>query len=429
MKQLSCLFLLLVLLGCEDNFEDTHRYSKLITSSKDYPIYLDMMEIGDIQVRENSTLLSPFKILSNDNYYFVGDMLKGVHVYEKEASRANYLCFIECRYIKDFELTDNLLFCNNLVDMVVIDVNNPMEINILHRQKNHFNRFSGYKEHWNIPYENEKGPIVGTERHELTGTVTEEQPNLDFSEYDQLYGNLTSKVIPDNWFSDHPEYDKPYLGIIKLGTDEIYTYGTYNSWTICTYPSEELGVFKVREVDLWTEPRGNYAPPYYYSDAFPVRMFFEDNMVYILGAAYNNSGYCDCITYNKNYPLTYHLYFPDFRPLDITYMQTMQAFFVLSGQSIWVAYKSSDSVYMERYIDYEIPTDATSIFNVGNNVLTLGNHLSVYSPSENQLKLVKEYPEISGTCYSKVEDVLTIANTQGIFFYDITDLENIQLIP
>lgn len=429
MKQLFYLSLVLFLFGCEDMFEDTYHYSQPITQSKEYPVYLDMSEIGNIQVKANSPLVAPFKILSNDKYYFVGDMLKGVHIYEKKATGVSYFCFIECRYINDFELADNLLFCNNLLDMVVVDVSNPMKINILHRQKNHFNQFTSFKKYWNIPYEEGKGIIVGTETHELTGVITDKKPNLDFSELDQLYGNLTTQVIPDNWLSNYPGKDTPNPGMIKVGTDEIYTYGSYNSWAICTYRS---GTFSVREEDLWSTPSGKYAPPYYYSNAYPARMFFEDNMIYILGAGYSNMGYCDCIIYeNERHIFNYHLYFPDFNPLDITYLPTMRAFFVLSGKSVWGAFKYSDppQQYMERYIDYKIPTEATSIFWKGNNVITIGNGLSVYLPSENELKLVKDYPGISGKCCITEGAVLTVANTQGLFLYNITDLENIQLIP
>ena len=425
MKHLFYLFLVIALFGCEDNTEDIYRYSKTVSESKDYPVYLDMSEIGNIQVKSESPLAAPFKILSNDKYYFVGEMLKGIHVYEKKSGSVSYLCFIECKYMKDFELVGDQLFCNNLVDMVILDASNPLQTILLHREKNLFNRFSSYKTGWNIPYEDGKGLIVGTEAHVLTGTVTDKKPNLDFTKYDQLYSNLTTKVIPDSWFGNHPEYDKPYIGMVKIGTDQIYTYGTYNSWTICTW----FGVFRSKEEDYWTTPRGKYSPPYYYADAYPVRMFFADSLVYILGATYGSAGYCDCITYKENDFLTYHLYFPGFKPLDITYLPAMKAFFVLSGQSIWAGFKSSDSVYMERYLDYEIPTDATSIFNAGNNLITLGNSLSVYLPSENELQLVKNYPDISGTCYLKAGNVLTVANTQGLFQYDISDLENIKLIP
>jgi hypothetical protein len=109
----------------------------------------------------------------------------------------------------------------------------------------------------------------------------------------------------------------------------------------------------------------------------------------------------------------------------------MQAFFVLSGKSVWGAFEKSYPAQnsIDRYKDYKISTDAASIFRIGNNVITIGNKLSVYLPSENELKLVKDYPDISGTCYSKTGDVLAVANAQGLFLYDISNLENIKLIP
>ena len=429
MKQLFYLFLVLSLFGCEDIFKDTSHYSQLITQSKEYPVYLDMSEIANIQVKANSPFVAPFKILSNDKYYFVGDKLKGVHVYEKKAAGVSYLCFIECRYIKDFELVDNRLFCNNLVDMVVIDVSNPMQINILQRQKNYFNRFTSYKKDWNVPYVEGKGLIAGKETHELTGVVTDKQPNLDFSEFDRLYANLTTKVIPDTWFSNHPENDIPYIGMIKMGIDEIYTYGSYNSWAICTYRS---GAFSVREEDLWTMLRGKYAPPYYYSNAYPVRMFFEDDIIFILGTENSlKSGYCDCIIYDEKYSVTQNLYFPTFKPIDISYMPQMNAFFVLSGTSVWGVFITGDGVsgFKKTYKDYQIAMDAVAIFRVGDKLITLGNELSVYFASKNEIRGVKKYPGISGKCCKKEGNILTVANTQGLFLYDITDLENIQLIP
>lgn len=429
MKPLFYLFLVLFLFGCDELFLDTQHYSQRITQSKVYPVYLDMSEIWNIQVIANSPIVAPFKVLSNDKYYFVGDRLKGLHVYQKEAAGVSYLCFIECKYIKDFELADNLLFCNNLVDMVVVDVSNPMNINILHRQKNHFNRFTSYKTSWNLPNEEGKGIVVGTETHQLTGMITDQQPDLDFSELDLLYDSLTTKVIPHTWFSNLPENDMPHIGMVKMGIDEIYTYGSYNSWAICTYRS---GTLSVREEDLWTTPRGKYAPPYYYSNAYPVRMFFEDSVIFMLGTVYNlKSGYSDCILYDERYPVTYQLYFPTFQPLDICYMPQMNAFFTLSGTSVWGVFISGDGVtcIKKTYKDYQIATDAVEIFRVGDKLITLGDELSVYAATENEIHLEKQYPGISGKCCKKEESILTVVNTQGLFLYDITDLENIQLIP
>jgi len=426
MKPLFYLLLVLIVFGCEDNFEDLHRYST--SQSKDYPVYLDMSEIRKVQVQVEVPQESPFKILSNDNYLFVGEMLKGVHVYRIEGGGVSYFCFIECMYIKDFELEGNLLFCNNLVDMVILDVSNPIQTTVLSRQENYFNHFTSYKTGWNIPYVAGKGLIVDSESHEQTGVVTDKRPELDFSDLDSLYDNLTTKEIPDSWFSNHPEYDIPYIGMIKIGQNEIYSYGSYNSWSICTYRS---GAFSKREEDLWTEPRGNYAPPYYYSNAFPVRMFFEDDIIYIMGSLDNlSAGYCDCVIYNENYPITYPLYFSGFKPLDICYMPKLEAFFVLSGTSVWGVFITGNGIpaFSKIVKNYQVETDAVEIYRVGDKIITLGNELSVYSVSEDELKIMKEYNDISGTCCLKKGDTLAVANRQGLFLYDISNLENITLI-
>ena len=428
MKRLHCLFLALVLLACEDSYEDTHRYTKIITQSKAYPVYLDMSDISNIQVKAELPLTSPFRIQSNNSHYFVGEKMKGVHVYERKAAGVSYLCFIECLYIKDFELIDHRLFCNNLTDLVVIDVSNPLQINILYRWPYKFNSFTSYKTSWNLPFTEGKGLIAGSETHDLTGVVTDQKPELDFTEFDQQFANLTTKVVPDTWFSDHPEKDIPYIGMIKVGTDEIYSYGTYNSWSILTFRS---GNFSGREENLWTTPRGRYAPPYYYSNAFPVRMFTEDNVIYIVGSENNlNKGYIDCIIYDM-FPSSQHLYFPAFKPLDICYMPGMNAFLVLSGTSVWRVDISGDGVsgYTKTYTDYQIATDATEMFRAGDKLVTLGNDLSVYAVTGNGITLVKNYPGISAICSAREGQTLATATTQGLFLYDITDLENIQPIP
>jgi len=161
-------------------------------------------------------------------------------------------------------------------------------------------------------------------------------------------------------------------------------------------------------------------------------MFFEDEIIYILGKLDNASkGYCDCIIYNKNYPISYPLYFPNFIPLDISYMSSMDAFFILTGTTVYGVFITGNGIpeFSYKTKEYPVETDAVEIFTVGDNIVTLGNELTVYSVSEDKISLVKKYTEISGICCKKEENLLVVANTQGLFIYDITNLENIQLIP
>lgn len=427
MKQLLYLLLFILLSGCEDSFENAHRYSKMITQSKEYPIYLDMSEISDIKVTEAATIAFPFKIVSNGRYYFVGEMSEGIHVYEKKDKGVEYLCFIECQYVKAFDVINDHLFCNNFIDLVVLDVSNPIQARILHRQKNHFNRFTSYKEYWNIPYVDDKGCIVGYYYHSITGKITEEETNLDFSEADKIYENLTSSVIPETWMSDHPERDKPYLGIVKVGEDKIYTYGEYNSWAICTYQS---GAFNVIEQDLWSSV-GPYPTPYYYGNARPIGLLMKDEVLYMPGILDNlTDGYIDAALHVDDARFAYGIYLHDSFPVDVTYMPELKAFFYLSGQSIHGAFRHRDPVYstIEIYKDYQIFTNATAIERVGGHLITLGEGLTVYLPGENDIKFVKEYPGVSAVCYLKEGNMLIVADTKGLLLYDIEDVENIKLI-
>lgn len=428
LKKLLIVYLILIVTGCDDSFENSFRYSKIITQSKSYPVYLDNSELGKIKVRADMTMISPFKVLANNKYYFIGDRLKGIHIYEKHTNAVKFRSFIECFYLKDFELIGDILYLNNLTDLIVLDVSNPQEPSVLQRRENYFNRYSSFKESWNIPYESGKGFMVGSETYDLTGVVTNEKPDLDFSEYDELYGQLTTEQVPNFWFREHPQYDKPYVGMVKVNSDEIYAYGSYNSWFINTFQN---GYLSVKEHDLWTTPKINYAPPYYFSNAFPFRMFFEDDIIFILGAEDNlMKGYSDCILYNEMFPETQHLYFSTFVPVDICFMPSLNTFFVLSGTSVWGVFISGNGVtgYECAYMNYEIDTDAVEIVRVGEKLITIGSELSVYSVNEREISLDFIYPGISGQACYKDGNMLAVVSLHGLFLYDISDLSNIQLI-
>lgn len=422
----TLLIVLLAFGSCDDSSEVFNRYSKIIDQSKDYPVYLDMTDIAIVKAVGTAVIESPFKIASNNSHYFVGEMLKGIHVYEKKNGSMLYVCFIECKYIKDFDLVGNYIFSNNFVDLVVIDVSSPLTPSVVHRQQNHFNRFSEFKNYWNFPNDPQKGIIAKYEQHTLSGVVTEKNPALDFSEYDQLYGNLKTKEIPATWLSNVPINDKPYVGIAKIDNDDVYTYGTYNSWAICTFKNE---TFLVKEENIWSDQRGDYRPPYYYSNAFPRRMYYEENMVYILGALdYSNAGYVDCMNKNnKTFP-SRHISIPASRPIDVVYAPLLKGYFVLTENSVWSAFEmDGNNVNLTPPQDTKTVTNASGIISKNNYIITLGKALTVYVWQNNNLQLFKTYPDIEAKAYLKTENALAVANSKGLFLYDITDLNNIKI--
>lgn len=427
MKKLIYLVVILALFACDDTYEDLHRYTKIATSSKQYPVFLDMSEVGKIQVKASEAIEKPFKITSNDNYVFVGEMMKGIHVFQKSASKMNYVSFIECQYMKSFEVIGDNLFCNNFLDLVVIDVKDAQKAKLVHRQKYHFNRYTSYKVYWNFQYIQDKGPIMEYKTFSLTDTISDKQPMLDFSEYDKLYDNLTTTEIPNAYSGSEPEFLRPYVSMIKH-ENELYTLGQYNSWAICTYRND---AFSMREVDLWYEPKQKYAVPYYYSNAFPYRLEVEDEVVYHFGKSdYDQSGYVNCNLTFEKYSPSLHFYFPDFLPIDASYSKELNAFFVLAGNSIWGAFLqvTPTGIIMDKPSDFEVLTDANNIYVIGDKLIATGKKLTVYQLSAEKIELLKDYPGISGLVSVKEGNILTMVHSQELKQYDITDLENIKLI-
>jgi len=399
------LILAVLIVSCENESETVRKYSKPYYLTRDYPVYLDASDIlTDIQVKPVVNPETAFKIVSTDEYIFVGEMMKGVHVYEKtDAQHVNPLCFIECKFLKAFDVMDHNLYCNNFIDLLVIDVENPLQAKILHRETEYFNRY--YHHDWNMVsinvstrsdarlYEIARKTVI------LTGVETDADPP-DFSEYDRLYGNIVVKEIPDTL-----KVDKPYVGFTRI-SDLMYTFG-FDFLAFCSYNSSGF--------QLTQSVLGNMASISYYP-AF--KLHCEDGVLFALGNNYvhyfdyhNIQSQANTLNY-WNGPLT-----------DASYMDSQKTFWLLSENRISGGF-TVDGQSISKSVN--IPWVA-AITCVGGHIITLGNGLEVYSAPS--LGIVKKYPGISGSCMLKEGSTLITAGKQGVTFYDISNLNDIQLIP
>ena len=402
---------LLIFFSCEDEYDSV--YTNEYSSYRDYPVYYDASDIlVDVQVTPPVNPVLPYKIASNDKYLFVGEMMKGIHVYEKtgyHTDRLLPLCFIECKLSKAFDIIDDILFCNNFTDMLVINVSNPRQATIMHRQKNHFNNYHSYASDWSFPYKETEGYVVGYKPFRVIISSTGETTDPEFSEAD----NMFLKEMPLSLINN-AETSKPYVGIVRYGK-EIYTLGKLSSWAICTYDEK----FKVTERTYWNnQEKGFPFFSYFGNDPF-YKLFIRDGVMsvintnYILSGGYSNSR------------VDYYL-FDDETPIDVT-VNAQNLFFILTKNRIRKTFIDYD--YNEHKTEYLITPGAVAITCAQDKIITLGDKLLVYDDTDSTLTVVKEYPDIAGLCMVKENEVLTIANSKGVFFYDISDVNDIKIIP
>ena len=410
MKKLFYIPLLFVLVACENIYEDTHRYSRPYYLTNNYPIYLDASEIlVDIQVKPSINPDAAFKITSNDRYFFVGEKMKGIHVYEKiDESHVNPLCFIECKLMKAFDVADNLLYCNNFTDLLVIDVENPLQAKILHREKDYFNKY--YNSSFNIPYYRhyQAGVDVyqiGYKTIVLEGIETDTDPAPDFSDYNQLYLNLIVKEIPADL-----QLDMPFTGIANV-EGNIFTFG-YNCLAQCSYTSGKINIIQ------WGLNIPNY------TTIMPAdNLQYKDGMIFLTryyGFLYLD--YHNIMTQNQNYRSWYNV-------LDVVSIKDpANSFAVLSNNYTITGIGTEQGGYSSDSF-----SGTTSLINVNDTILALGNELMLYQiylqNNYLSIKQVKSYSGISGTSMLRDGDVFIVANKRGLSFYDISDLKKITLIP
>ena len=423
MKNVFYISLLFILVACEDKYEVTHEYSRPYSISKEYPIQLDAREIlVDIQIEAPVNPNEAFKIVSNEKYIFVGEKMKGVHVFEKsDESHTIPLCFIECKYIKAFDVVDNMLYCNNFVDLLVIDVTSPLQSKILHREKDYFNKYySNSSFNFPILYNssiNDLVYILGYKQVVLTGIETETAmtPEPDFSEYDKLYGNMVLKEIPDTL-----QVDKPYVGIVNV-EGNIFTLGD-NCLMQCSYSSNGM---KINQSTI-NIPNNFSVMPY-------DNLLYKDGMIFITGLIWGLI-YLD---YNNIFAQS-HLYSINKVKDVVSIKQPKNSIvaissyehsdFIISGFGL----KAYNSFATNGYI-----SNATSLINVNDTVLALSNQslvlycLSSYYASNIlfwSIKTVNQPLAITGTSMLRDGNKLIVANKQGLLLCDISDLENITLI-
>lgn len=166
---LSLLILAASLSGCMDKTVER------ITYEANVPVYMEFADFRSSFSKSDPIEISqPGKIYFKDDYLFVNEVGKGIHVIDNsDPSNPQKTGFYEIMGNVDMAIRGNILFADSYIDLVAIDItdiDNPFEIN---RIENIFPEVVPEGDGW-YPYamvDKSKGVITGWE----VKTVTEER--------------------------------------------------------------------------------------------------------------------------------------------------------------------------------------------------------------------------------------------------------------
>jgi len=124
--------MMIILSGCEDKF--TEQYFSL------EPVYMSYTDFR-AAVKSESThpLEKPGKIYYKDNYLYINEIMKGIHVYNNtNPASPQYVGFINIPGNMDMVITGNTLYADSYIDIVGVDISNRASAKEVSRLKNIF---------------------------------------------------------------------------------------------------------------------------------------------------------------------------------------------------------------------------------------------------------------------------------------------------
>ena len=125
---LSCLFTLTTFFSCQDKCKQVRTYRT--TKAK----FISLKELRNGISNGTATLEKPGKIYVKDNYLFINELKKGIHVIDNtNPATPKFVSFINIPGNIDMAVVDNVLYADSYSDMVVINIENPTKIGELKR--------------------------------------------------------------------------------------------------------------------------------------------------------------------------------------------------------------------------------------------------------------------------------------------------------
>lgn len=134
---LSTLILLLtqLLLSCTGNMEFP------IQDKVWVPQYSPKEKINEITVLEPKSIENAGKIYVYEDYLYQVEIGKGIHVYKFVDKKPESVCFLQVYGAEDISIRNNILYTNNIEDLVIIDIANPNHMFLVGRTEDVFQHY------------------------------------------------------------------------------------------------------------------------------------------------------------------------------------------------------------------------------------------------------------------------------------------------
>lgn len=101
------------------------------------PVYLDNAQVHEIMLLDPIILQRPGKIYLKQPFIYIGEKGKGVHViYNGDPAHPVKRSFISIPGNRDIAIKGNIMYADNVTDLLAIDISNPDSVRVVKRIEN-----------------------------------------------------------------------------------------------------------------------------------------------------------------------------------------------------------------------------------------------------------------------------------------------------
>jgi len=170
---ISYLVVIMIVIASFSSCRD--RIYEKITYTAKVPIYLDFDTFRKSVVKtDGSSLQNPGKIYFKDNYLFINEINEGIHVIDNSNPAVPLnLAFIQIPGNMDIAIRNNILLADSYIDLVAIDITDPLNPVEVDRIQNAFPNVLPMLDYTYPVYglDFTKGVVTGWETKEITEMV------------------------------------------------------------------------------------------------------------------------------------------------------------------------------------------------------------------------------------------------------------------
>lgn len=426
MKIQSFLIVLMISLiwtGCQDKVTESY--------TAGVPVYMSYDDLrAAVKITDPVLLEKPGKIYFKDNYIYINEYFKGIHVIDNSnPSSPQEKKFIEIPGNVDIAIKDNVLYADSYVDLVGLDISDLSNIKEKSRIENVFpyttpQNPSKYTEEWP---DQTKGVVIRWEVKNITKDVKPQHPYpypvyYDYYMYSAELSNFAGAKTGSS-------------GSSQGGVTSVGVAGSMARFAILNNALYVLTSYQIKVVDI-TNINLPVSKATINSSTGNIETIFLNGGYMYIGSQTGMGIYSTADPFNPTSVSTYN----HFTSCDPVVVEGNYAFVTLRS-GVWCRNNITNQLDV---IDISNKTKPTLLKSYGftephglgidNSILFIcdgKDGLKVYNATDVMQitqNLISHFKDIQATDVIPVNGLLFMIGNDGFYQYDYTNLQNIKLL-